>query len=87
MFAWLRQRTGEDWDPARTLIVSQVTHEGTQPLNWLTADHRLIESGLNNGQRLGHAKNKEASLAYLPMDKPLSANAAPGAAEAGKAAD
>lgn len=87
LFAWLRQRTGEDWDPARTLIISQVTHDGAQPLNWLTADHRLIESKLNNGQRLGHAKNKEASLAYLPMGQSLSASAVPGAAEAGKAAD
>jgi hypothetical protein len=97
LFTWLRQHTGEDWDPARTLIISQVTHGGEQPLNWLTADHRLIESQLNNGQRLGHAKNKEASLAYLPIAKqpiaeqpiaePLSADVAPDAAEAGKAAN
>ncbi len=84
LFAWLRQRTGEEWNPARTLIISQVTHEGTKPLNWLLADHRLIESTLNNGQRLGHAKNKEASLAYLPLT--VSASAAPGAAGAGTAA-
>ncbi|WP_419721965.1 ArnT family glycosyltransferase [Pseudomonas nitroreducens] len=89
LFAWLRQRTGEDWDPSRTLIISQVTHEGEQPLSWLTADHRLIESQLNNGQRLGRAKNKEASLAYLPVGapSPISTSAAAAGAGAGKAAD
>ncbi|WP_371230151.1 ArnT family glycosyltransferase [Pseudomonas sp. QE6] len=89
LFAWLRQRTGEYWDPSRTLIISQTAAHGEHPPTWLSADHRVIQSLPNNGQRLGHRTVSEASLAYLPIPTamPLSASAVPDAAGAGKAAD
>lgn len=85
LFAWLRQRTGEDWDPERTLIISQTAAHGEHPPAWLSADHRVIESLPNNGQRLSHKKNTEASLAYLPM--PLSGSVAGARPAARTAAD
>lgn len=84
LFAWLRQRTGEEWDPQRTVIVTQASSHGERPLAWLAVDHRAIESSPNNGQRLAH-KSGEGSLAYVPL--PVSGRAAVVEAGAGKAAD
>lgn len=84
LFAWLRQHTGEEWNPQRTLFITQASSHGERPLAWLTADHRVIEVAPNNGQRLAHHAG-EGSLAYLPM--PVSGVAAVVEAATGKAAD
>ncbi|WP_152224940.1 glycosyltransferase family 39 protein [Pseudomonas sp. SCB32] len=84
LFAWLRQRTGDDWNPQRTLIITLASHRGARPLTWLEKDHSVVESGPNNGQRLGH-KTTDTSLAYLPA--PASGSAVAAEPAAGKAAD
>lgn len=82
LFAWLHERTGEDWNPQRTVIVTQAASHKDRPLAWLGADHRIIEAQPNNGQRLAHRPG-EGSLAYLPV----STGAAVVEAATGKAAD
>lgn len=84
LFTWLRQHTGEDWDPTRTVIITQASQPGERPLAWLAADHGVIESAPNNGQRLAH-KTGEVSLAYLPS--PVSAREVAAGPAAGKAGD
>ena len=68
LMAWLEKKSGETWNPDRTIIVEQYKDIHQLPLDYLTADHRLITTRPNNGARLFHA-HENGSAAFIPNGK------------------
>ena len=65
LMAWLEKKSGERWNPERTIIFEQYEDINRLPLGYLTADHQLITTRPNNGARLFHA-HESGSAAYIP---------------------
>ncbi len=65
LMAWLEKKSGEHWNPERTIIFEQYEDINRLPLGYLTADHQLITTKPNNGARLFHA-HESGSAAYIP---------------------
>lgn len=66
--AWLEKTSGETWNPDRTIIVERYKDTHQLPLDYLTADHQLITTRPNNGDRLFHA-HENGSAAFIPNGK------------------
>ncbi len=67
--AWLSKRTGQSWDPARTIIFAQYPTLKSLPLRYLGEDHEMILTQPDNGARLLHAHDNQ-SVAYIPKPAP-----------------
>jgi 4-amino-4-deoxy-L-arabinose transferase-like glycosyltransferase len=65
LLAWLEKTSGQRWDPQRTIIVAQYQKADQLPLNYLAADHQVITTQPDNGERLFHARD-EGSVAFIP---------------------
>ncbi len=63
--AWLAKRTGQAWDPARTLIFTQYPTLKDLPLRYLAEDHDLVLTRPDNGARLLRAHDNQ-SVAFIP---------------------
>lgn len=63
--AWLEQRSGQHWDPQRTLIVVPQSDPASQMLKYLGLDHQVIRTQPTNGERLAK-KAAEGSVAFIP---------------------
>lgn len=63
--AWLEKTSGQHWDPEHTIIVAQYRKVDQLPLNFLAADHQVITTKPNNGQRLFHTRDS-GSVAFIP---------------------
>ncbi|MGO4313962.1 ArnT family glycosyltransferase [Pseudomonas sp. KB_15] len=70
LMAWLERKSGETWNPERTIIVEQYKDIHQLPLDYLTADHQLITTKPNNGTRLFHA-HENGSAAFIPNGKTM----------------
>jgi hypothetical protein len=68
LMAWLERKSGETWNPDRTIIVEQYKDLHQLPLDYLTADHQLITTKPNNVARLFHSK-ENGSAAFIPNGK------------------
>jgi len=67
--AWLEKTSGQHWDPQRTLILTQCHSGETPSLGYLQADHKVISTLPDNGERLFNARDS-GSLAYIPNPAP-----------------
>ncbi|WAH56796.1 glycosyltransferase family 39 protein [Pseudomonas silvicola] len=67
--AWLAKRTGQAWDPARTLIFAQYPTLKDLPLRYLAEDHDLVLTRPDNGARLLRAHDNQ-SVAFIPRNVP-----------------
>lgn len=67
--AWLEKTSGQHWDPQRTLILAQYHNGEPLPLGYLQADHQVLRTLPDNGERLFNARDF-GSLAYIPDAAP-----------------
>ena len=63
--AWLEKTSGQHFDPQHTIIVAQFTRDDPTPLAYLGADHQVIVTQPDNGERLFKVR-QEGSVAYVP---------------------
>jgi 4-amino-4-deoxy-L-arabinose transferase-like glycosyltransferase len=63
--AWLDKTSGRHFDPQHTLIVAQFSKDDPTPLAYLGADHQVIVTQPDNGERM-FKKREEGSVAFLP---------------------
>jgi 4-amino-4-deoxy-L-arabinose transferase-like glycosyltransferase len=63
--AWLEKSSGQHWDPQRTIIVTQYRNGEPLALNYLSADHQVISTRPDNGERLFHGR-ESGSVAFIP---------------------
>jgi len=67
--AWLAKRTGQTWNPARTIIFAQYPTLKNLPLRYLGEDHEMVMTKPDNGARLFHAHENQ-SIAFIPWPAP-----------------
>ena len=65
LMAWLDRTSGHHFDPKRTLIFAQHRSGDPLPLGYLSVDHQVVSSQVDNGDRLLHRRETE-SVAYIP---------------------
>ena len=65
LMAWLDKTSGHHFDPKRTLIFAQHRSGDPLPLGYLSVDHQVVSSQVDNGDRLLHRRETE-SVAYIP---------------------
>ncbi|MGF6097875.1 ArnT family glycosyltransferase [Pseudomonas sp. 18175] len=65
LMAWLAKTSGQTFDPQRTIIVAQFSKDDPTPLAYLAADHQVITTQPDNGERLFHARG-DGSVAFVP---------------------
>ena len=65
LFAWLDKTSGQHFDPQRTLIFAQQHSGDPLPLSYLSADHQVVSSKMNNGDRVLH-HHDVLNVAYIP---------------------
>jgi hypothetical protein len=65
MLAWLERSSGQHWDPQRTIIVAQYRSGDPLPLDYLSADHRVIRTTPTRGEQVFHGR-ADQSVAYIP---------------------
>jgi hypothetical protein len=65
LFTWLERRSGQHWDAQRTIIVAQYRNGDPLPLDYLSADHRIITTTPTRGEQVFHG-HPDQSVAYLP---------------------
>lgn len=65
LMAWLDKTSGHHFDPERTLIFAQHRSGDPLPLGYLSVDHQVVSSQVDNGDRLLHRRETE-SVAYIP---------------------
>jgi 4-amino-4-deoxy-L-arabinose transferase-like glycosyltransferase len=63
--AWLDTTSGQHFDPQRTIIVAPFSKDDPTPLAYLGADHQLISTQPDNGERLFKPR-EEGSVAFIP---------------------
>jgi hypothetical protein len=66
--AWLEKTSGQTFDPHRTIIVAQFSKDDPTPLAYLGADHQVITTQPDNGERL-FQKRDEGSVAFIPASR------------------
>ncbi|WP_273221747.1 hypothetical protein [Pseudomonas sp.] len=65
LMAWLDKTSGHHFDLKRTLIFAQHRSGDPLPLGYLSVDHQVVSSQVDNGDRLLHRRETE-SVAYIP---------------------
>lgn len=65
LIAWLEKTSGLALDPQRTVIVTQMRRDQPLPLGYLGADHEIVVSRPDNGERL-LSPRKEGTVAFIP---------------------
>ncbi len=65
LMAWLDKTSAHHFDPKRTLIFAQHRSGDPLPLGYLSVDHQVVSSQVDNGDRLLHRRETE-SVAYIP---------------------
>lgn len=70
--AWLAKSRGHAFDPQRTIVVVQATKDDPTPLEYLAADHQVVRTVPDNGERFFH-KRDGGSVAFIPVDPVLQA--------------
>jgi hypothetical protein len=65
LFTWLEHRSGQHWDAQRSIIVAQYRNGDPLPLDYLSADHRIITTTPTRGEQVFHG-HPDQSVAYLP---------------------
>lgn len=68
LMAWLEKTSGQGFDPQHTIIVAQYSKEDPTPLAYLGADHTVITTQPDNGERL-FQKRSGGSVAFVPIGK------------------
>ena len=76
LLAWLSKQYGRPFDPARTIIVEDLSDAKQVPLGYLQADHNTVVSRPNNGARLSHTRDHE-SIAFIPKPAQALASESP----------
>ena len=66
--AWLDTTSGQHFDPRRTIIVAAFSKDDPTPLAYLGADHQLITTQPDNGERLFKPR-EEGSVAFIPASR------------------
>jgi hypothetical protein len=66
--AWLEKTSGQEFDPQHTIIIAQFSKDDPTPLAFLGADHQVIVTQPDNGERLFH-KREGGSVGFLPVSK------------------
>lgn len=64
-WSWLEQLSGQHWDPAHTLVLTQFQDRQQLPLSYLQSERQTVLSGPSLGARWARSE-KGGSLAYLP---------------------
>lgn len=70
--AWLAKSRGHAFDPQRTIVVVQATKDDPTPLEYLAADHQVVRTVPDNGERFFH-KRDGGSVAFIPVNPALQA--------------
>lgn len=65
MIEWLDRTSGQQWNPQRTIIVAQYRAGDPLPLDYLSADHRIITTTPTYGEQAFHGR-ADQSVAYIP---------------------
>ncbi|MQU04221.1 ArnT family glycosyltransferase [Pseudomonas helleri] len=65
LMAWLDKTSGHHFDLKRTLIFAQHRSGDPLPLGYLSVDHQVVSSQVDNGDRLLRRRETE-SVAYIP---------------------
>ncbi|EFQ62712.1 glycosyl transferase [Pseudomonas fluorescens WH6] len=68
LMAWLEKTSGQRFDSQRTIIVAPFSKDDPTPLAYLAADHQVIVTQPDNGERLFH-KREEGSVAFIPASR------------------
>ncbi|GAA0259380.1 ArnT family glycosyltransferase [Pseudomonas rhodesiae] len=63
--AWLDTTSGRHFAPERTIIVTAFSKDDPTPLAYLAADHQVITTQPDNGERLFRAR-QDGSKAFIP---------------------
>ena len=66
--AWLVKTSGQGFDPQHTIIVAQYSKDDPTPLAYLGADHKVITTQPDNGERL-FQKRSGGSVAFIPVPR------------------
>ncbi len=64
--AWLEKTSGQGFDAQHTIIIAQFSKEDPTPLAYLGADHQVITTQPDNGERLFHTRSG-GSVAFIPQ--------------------
>lgn len=65
LLAWLERSSGQHWDAQHTIIVAQYRSGDPLPLDYLSADHRVISTTPTRGEQVFHGRTDQ-SVAYIP---------------------
>jgi len=65
---WLEHTSGRRFDPQHTIIIAQYSKDDPTPLAYLGADHQVITTQPDNGERLFHQR-AGGSVAFIPMSR------------------
>lgn len=64
--AWLQKTSVKAFDPQRMIIVAQYSKDDPTPLAYLGADHQVITTQPDNGERL-FQKRQDGNVAFVPL--------------------
>jgi 4-amino-4-deoxy-L-arabinose transferase-like glycosyltransferase len=66
LMAWLDKTSGKTFDPQRTIIITQYSKDDPTPLAYLGADHQVVTTQPDNGERWFQARG-DGSVGFIPV--------------------